>query len=98
MIIRENYLKKIRGFYQSDLVKVIQGIRRCGKSIILETIKNEIEKISESVLPISTFTVFLLFLHRIWMNCFMLSNIKNLVSVKLKNIFQSHKSKPPHYS
>ena len=28
MIVREKYLKAIRGFYDSDLIKVITGIRR----------------------------------------------------------------------
>ena len=28
---REKYLNKIRPFYHSDIVKVITGIRRCGK-------------------------------------------------------------------
>ena len=31
MIKRETYLKRIRGFYDKDLIKVITGIRRCGK-------------------------------------------------------------------
>ena len=44
MVIRERYLKAIRGFYDSDLIKVITGVRRCGKSVILETIMNEIKK------------------------------------------------------
>lgn len=35
MVIRENYLNKIRPFYNRDLIKVITGIRRCGKSVIL---------------------------------------------------------------
>ena len=40
---RENYLKKIRGFYHdSETIKVITGIRRCGKSYLLEMIKNEL--------------------------------------------------------
>ena len=40
---RENYLKKIRGFYHdSETIKVITGIRRCGKSYFLEMIKNEL--------------------------------------------------------
>jgi uncharacterized protein len=43
MIIREKYLKTIRGFYESDLVKVITGVRRSGKSVILETIIDEIK-------------------------------------------------------
>ena len=42
MIIRENYLKRIRPFYDKDLIKVITGIRRCGKSVILKQIINEI--------------------------------------------------------
>lgn len=42
MVIRENYLKKIRPFYNQDLIKVITGIRRCGKSVILKQIINEI--------------------------------------------------------
>ena len=42
MVIRENYLKKIRPFYDQDLIKVIMGIRRCGKSVILRQIINEI--------------------------------------------------------
>lgn len=43
MIKREHYIKQVRGFYDSDLIKVITGIRRCGKSVILEQIKNELE-------------------------------------------------------
>lgn len=42
MIVREKYLKEIRPFYDSDLVKIITGIRRCGKSVILKTIYDEI--------------------------------------------------------
>ena len=37
-IIREKYLSKIRGFYDSNLVKILVGIRRCGKSYLLNTI------------------------------------------------------------
>lgn len=43
MLIRENYLKQIRGFYNSDLIKILVGIRRCGKSVILEQIINELK-------------------------------------------------------
>lgn len=50
MIIREKYLKAIRGFYDSDLVKVITGVRRCGKSVILETIMNEIRDKSDNII------------------------------------------------
>lgn len=44
MIIREKYLKKIRPFYDQDLIKVIMGIRRCGKSVLLLQIINELKK------------------------------------------------------
>ena len=44
MIVREKYLKEIRPFYDSDLVKIITGIRRCGKSVILKTIYDEISR------------------------------------------------------
>ena len=44
MIIRENYLQKIRPFYEQDLIKVITGIRRCGKSVILIQIIDEIKQ------------------------------------------------------
>lgn len=40
--IREKYLKKIRPFYDSDIVKVITGIRRCGKSFLLKSIISEL--------------------------------------------------------
>jgi predicted AAA+ superfamily ATPase len=39
---RELYLEKIRPFYDSDLIKIITGMRRCGKSTLLEQIKSEI--------------------------------------------------------
>ncbi len=40
---REKYLQKIRGFYDAcDIIKVITGIRRCGKSSLLEMIKDEL--------------------------------------------------------
>ena len=41
---REEYLKRIRGFYNSDMIKVITGIRRCGKSSLLETIIEELKE------------------------------------------------------
>lgn len=43
MLKRETYLSRIRGFYDSNLVKVLVGIRRCGKSVILNQIVNEIK-------------------------------------------------------
>ena len=43
MLIRESYLSKIRGFYHSDLIKILVGIRRCGKSVILNQIIQELK-------------------------------------------------------
>ena len=40
---RENYLNKIRPFYHADdLIKVITGVRRCGKSSLMKTIMEEL--------------------------------------------------------
>lgn len=40
---REKYLKKIRGFYDAtDIIKVITGVRRCGKSSLMLTIADEL--------------------------------------------------------
>ena len=44
MIKREIYLKRIRPFYGSEMVKVITGIRRCGKSTIMRQIIEEIQE------------------------------------------------------
>lgn len=42
---RELYLNKIRGFYNDpSIIKVITGIRRCGKSYLLKSIINELQK------------------------------------------------------
>ena len=42
MIKRKIYLERIRPFYESEMVKVITGIRRCGKSTIMRQIIEEI--------------------------------------------------------
>ena len=42
MIKRELYMNRIRPFIGTDLVKVMTGIRRCGKSVMLELIKQEL--------------------------------------------------------
>ena len=39
---RETYLQQIRPYYEVDLIKVITGVRRSGKSILLETIRDEL--------------------------------------------------------
>ena len=44
MIKREMYMKRIRPFINTDLIKVMTGIRRCGKSVMLELIKDELKK------------------------------------------------------
>ncbi|NCA98532.1 MAG: ATP-binding protein [Clostridia bacterium] len=42
MIIRNLYLERLRDFYHSDLIKVISGIRRCGKSELINQIQAEL--------------------------------------------------------
>ena len=46
MIKRETYMRRIRPFIGSELVKVMTGIRRCGKSVMLELIKEELKNSS----------------------------------------------------
>ena len=42
---RDKYLKKIRGFYHdTDLIKVITGVRRCGKSSLMKVIMDELKE------------------------------------------------------
>ena len=42
---REKYLKKIRPFYHvDDIIKVITGVRRCGKSSLMEMIADELKQ------------------------------------------------------
>ena len=50
MIYREHYIKPVRDFYESDLIKIITGIRRCGKSVILEQIMQEIGKKTDNII------------------------------------------------
>ena len=42
MIFRENYVKKIMAFTDTPFVKVLTGVRRCGKSTIMQMIMNEL--------------------------------------------------------
>ena len=44
MIKRELYLKKIRDSYDSDLIKIIVGVRRSGKSVLMTQIIDEIKE------------------------------------------------------
>lgn len=42
MIQRESYMRRIRPFINSDLIKVLTGIRRSGKSVMLELIRDKL--------------------------------------------------------
>ena len=53
MIVRESYIRKIRPFYESDLIKVVTGIRRCGKSVVLEQVKNELQAQGKRVISLN---------------------------------------------
>ena len=53
MIIRSHYIDQIRPFFESDLIKVITGIRRCGKSVILSQIADEYRTSGKPVLYIN---------------------------------------------
>ena len=44
MIKRETYMQRIRPFMNTDLIKVFTGIRRAGKSVMLELVKNELKE------------------------------------------------------
>ena len=43
-IKREEYLERLRNLKQKKLIKILTGIRRCGKSTVLEMFKNELLK------------------------------------------------------
>lgn len=43
LYVREKYLKKMRGFYHdTEIIKVITGVRRSGKSCLMEMVKDEL--------------------------------------------------------
>ncbi|MCL2367332.1 MAG: ATPase, partial [Oscillospiraceae bacterium] len=42
MIKREAYMNRIRPFIGNDLIKVLTGLRRSGKSVMLELIQGEL--------------------------------------------------------
>ncbi len=50
MIKREHYIEQVRPFYESDLIKIITGIRRCGKSVIMEQIIKEISEKTDNII------------------------------------------------
>ena len=53
MILREHYLRQIRPFYDSNLIKVITGIRRCGKSVIMEQVEAELRRLGKRTLKLN---------------------------------------------
>ena len=42
MIKREEYLKELRAFREKRVIKVVSGIRRCGKSTLFDLFKEEL--------------------------------------------------------
>lgn len=50
MIRRDRYLAQIRPFIESDLIKIITGIRRCGKSVLLRELQEEISATGKNCL------------------------------------------------
>ena len=44
MIAREQYMKQIRDFIDKPVVKIITGMRRCGKSVIMDFAREEIRQ------------------------------------------------------
>ena len=42
MIKRERYIQRIRPFMGNELIKVLTGIRRSGKAVMLELIKDDL--------------------------------------------------------
>lgn len=53
MISREHYLQQIRPFYESNLVKIVTGIRRCGKSVIMDQIETELRQSGKKTLMLN---------------------------------------------
>lgn len=53
MIKREHYLRQIRPFYESNLIKIITGVRRCGKSVIMDQIANELRQDGKKTLKLN---------------------------------------------
>jgi len=52
MIYREKYLSEIRGFYDDDLIKIITGVRRSGKSVVLEQIREELSAKTNNIVSL----------------------------------------------
>ena len=79
LYVREKYLKRIRGFYHSeDIIKVITGVRRCGKSSIMEIIADELrrEGISED--------------HIVYLNLYLRKHRKIKTADQLENLIEEN--------
>ena len=50
MIKRNHYLAQIAPFENNDLIKVITGIRRCGKSVILQQLSENLSKKTDNII------------------------------------------------
>ena len=48
MIERKEYLEKLKNFKDKDLIKVITGIRRCGKSTLFDLFINYLKEMGIS--------------------------------------------------
>ena len=44
MIIRQKYLDRLIAYQDTDLVKVVTGIRRCGKSTLLDMMRDHLRR------------------------------------------------------
>ena len=53
MIHRDKYIKRIRPFYDSDLIKIITGIRRCGKSVLMSQIEDELRAKGKPIISLN---------------------------------------------
>lgn len=53
MIYRKHYIQLIREFYDSDLIKIITGIRRSGKSVILQQVMDEIAQKTDNIISLN---------------------------------------------
>lgn len=53
MIYRAHYIEEVKPFYDSDLIKIITGIRRSGKSVIMEQIADEIQQKSDNIISLN---------------------------------------------
>lgn len=53
LINGEHYIQKPRPFYESDLIKIITGIRRSGKSVNLDQIVREIRDKSDNIINLN---------------------------------------------